>query len=123
MRVVLVPAGEPGSKRLPPVQEPVLEPTTDAGGVLMALALERPQAASEPHVGGLPGLFALCQARGCGPRCSGPVRAYQVRAEDHCPECEADEDVHALVLLDVALCLAHAEYATDLGMIPLPGVR
>ena len=89
----------------------------------MALALERPQAASETHRIAVPQGFAVCQARGCGPLCSGPVRPYEVRAEDHCPECEGGDEVHALILHGVSLCLAHVEYATDLGMIALPGVR
>lgn len=89
----------------------------------MAVALERPQAASDTHRIAYWQGSGPCQARGCGPRCSGPVRLYEVRAEDHCPECEGGDEVHALILHDVTLCQAHAEYATDLGMIALPGVR
>lgn len=121
--MAVVPTVGQAPKGLPTLQKPVLEPAADAGGVLMALALERPQAASETHrIASWEGR-GICQARGCGPRCSGSVRPYEVRAEDHCPECEAGEPVSALILHNVALCGAHAQYAIGLGMVPLPGVR
>lgn len=110
---------------MPSVQEPVLEPAAHAGGVLMSLALEpaTAQVGSTPRRVVVREGYAVCQARGCGPNCEGPVRSYEVRAEDHCPECEAGEPVSALVLHNVSLCGAHAQYAIGLGMVPLPGVR